>query len=252
VTKVYFIGAGPGDPELLTIKAAKVIARADVIIYAGSLVNREVLRHAKETARIYDSAVLTLEEIIAIVEKAVAEGKIVARLHSGDPGLYGAVGEQMELLAQRGIAYEVIPGVSSFAAAAAFLKREYTLPEVSQTVIITRLAGRTDVPEKEELSALAAHRASMCIFLSVHLIDRVVAELRKGYPPQTPVAVVARASWPDARVVRGTLENVAQLVKDEKIERTALILVGDFLDAAGKRAQLYAPDFAHGYRGKRS
>lgn len=252
MTRVYFIGAGPGDPELLTVKAARIIALADVIIYAGSLVNREVLRHAKETARIYDSAVLTLEEIIAIVEKAVAEGKTVARLQSGDPGLYGAIGEQMELLAQRGIAYEVIPGVSSFAAAAALLKREYTLPEVSQTVIITRLAGRTGVPEKEELSALAAHRASMCIFLSVHLIDRVVAELRKGYPPQTPVAVVARASWPDARVVRGTLENIARLVKDEKIERTALILVGDFLDTAGKRSQLYAPDFAHSYRGKRS
>ncbi len=251
MAKVYFIGAGPGDPELLTLKGARVLGEADVVIYAGSLVNREVLRHAKESARIYDSASLTLEEIVAIMEKAVAGGKTVARLHSGDPSLYGAVGEQMEALAGRGIAYEVIPGVSSFLAAAACLKREYTVPEVSQTVILTRLPGRTGVPEKEKLSSLARHRASMGIFLSVHLIEEAVAELKQGYPPQTPVAVVEKASWPDGRVVRGNLENIARLVKEAKMEKTALILVGNFLDASGRRSRLYAGEFSHACRVKK-
>lgn len=248
--KVYFVGAGPGDPELITLKAVGVIGEADVIIYAGSLVNQEVLRYAKETAEIHNSAGLTLEEIIAVMEKAVAGGKTVARVHSGDPGLYGAIGEQMELLEERGIDYEVIPGVSSFSAAAAILKREYTLPGVSQTVIITRLKGRTDVPEKEKLSSLARRQASMCIFLSTHLIEEVVEELKEGYPLQTPVAVVEKASWPAGRVVRGTIESIAQLVKAENIERTALILVGDFLSAKEKRSRLYAEDFSHGYREK--
>jgi len=249
MAKVYFIGAGPGDPELLTLKGKKVIEQAEVIIYAGSLVNREILQFARETAEIHDSAGLTREEIVALMEKAVAEGKTVARVHSGDPALYGAIGEQIELLARRGIACEVIPGVSSFTAAAALLKREYTVPEVSQTVILTRLRGRTSVPEKERLSALARHRASMVIFLSVHLIEQVVAELKEGYPPQTPVAVVKRASWPDAQVVCGTLENIAGLVKAKEMGKTALILVGEFLTAGGKYSRLYDRDFSHGCRG---
>ena len=249
MAKVYFIGAGPGDPELLTLKGKKIIERAEVIIYAGSLVNREILQFARETAEIHDSAALTREEIVALMEKAVAAGKTVARLHSGDPALYGAIGEQMELLARRGIAYEVVPGVSSFAAAAALLKREYTVPGVSQTVILTRLRGRTGVPEKEKLSALARHQAGMVIFLSVHRLEQVVAELKEGYPPQTPAAVVKRASWPDAQAVCGTLENIAGLVKGKEMGKTALILVGEFLTAGGKYSQLYDRAFSHGYRG---
>lgn len=251
MAKVYFIGAGPGDPELLTLKAVEVLRRAGTVIYAGSLVNREVLRYAGEKARLFDSAGLTLEEITGIMESSVAKGEDVARLHSGDPSLYGAIAEQMEVLAEKGIPYEVIPGVSSFLAAAAFLGREYTVPEVSQTVIVTRVKGRTGVPEKERLSSLAAHRASMCIFLSVHMIDEVVAQLKEGYPPQTPVAVVERVSWPDGRAVFGTLDSIAALVKAEKIEKTALILVGEFLSAGRTRSRLYAADFIHGFRGER-
>ncbi len=248
MAKVYFIGAGPGDPDLLTKKAVDVLSRAEVVVWAGSLINPEVLKFAPATAAVYDSAGLTLEEIAGIMEGAVRQGKTVARLHSGDPSLYGAVGEQMALLEQKGIPYEVIPGVSSFLAAAALLKREYTVPGVTQTVIITRLEGRTPVPAKEKLAALARHRASMCIFLSVHMIEEVVAQLLEGYPPATPAAVVEKASWPDSRVVLGTLENIASLAAAEKIEKTALILVGDFLAARGGRSRLYARDFSHGHR----
>lgn len=248
--KVYFIGAGPGDPELVTLKAVKVLQQAEVIIYAGSLVNPEVLCHARQTAEIYDSAPLPLEEIMAIMEKAIGEGKTVARVHTGDPSLYGAIQEQMDWLDRRGIPYEVVPGVSSFLAAAASLKREYTIPGVSQTVIISRLEGRTGVPEKEALALLARHRASLCIFLSVHLIGEVVEELKKGYPGDTPVAVVEKASWPEERVLRGRLEDIERLVKEEGIRKTALILVGDFLLAQSQPSKLYHPGFQHGFRGK--
>jgi len=245
---VYFIGAGPGDPDLLTKKAIDVLSRAKVVIWAGSLINPEVIEYAPADAEVYDSAGLTLEEITGIMERAVGEGKVVARLHSGDPSLYGALGEQAAVLEQKGIPYEVIPGVSSFLAAAAQIKREYTVPDACQTVIITRLEGRTPVPSKEKLADLARHRASMCIFLSVHLIDEVVKELLEGYPPATPAAVVEKASWPEGRAVFGTLENIASLVKAEGIEKTALILVGDFLTARGARSRLYAPGFSHGHR----
>ncbi|MCL4516046.1 MAG: precorrin-4 C(11)-methyltransferase [Firmicutes bacterium] len=248
--KVYFIGAGPGDPELVTLKAVKVLQQAEVIIYAGSLVNPEVLCHARQMAEIYDSAPLPLEEIMAIMEKAIGEGKTVARVHTGDPSLYGAIQEQMDWLDRRGIPYEVVPGVSSFLAAAASLKREYTIPGVSQTVIISRLEGRTGVPEKEALALLARHRASLCIFLSVHLIGEVVEELKKGYPGDTPVAVVEKASWPEERVLRGRLEDIERLVKEEGIRKTALILVGDFLLAQSQPSKLYHPGFQHGFRGK--
>ncbi len=248
--KVYFIGAGPGDPELVTLKAVKVLQQAEVIIYAGSLVNPEVLRYARQTAEIYDSAPLPLEEIMAIMEKAIGEGKTVARVHTGDPSLYGAIQEQMDWLDRRGIPYEVVPGVSSFLAAAASLKREYTIPGVSQTVIISRLEGRTGVPEKEALALLARHRASLCIFLSVHLIGEVVEELKKGYPGDTPVAVVEKASWPEERILRGRLKDIERLVKEEGIRKTALILVGDFLLAQSQPSKLYHHDFQHGFRGK--
>jgi len=248
MAKVYFIGTGPGDPELLTLKAVKIISQADVLIYAGSLVNQEILRYAQETSRVYNSAGLTLEEMLAIMKTAIEQDKIVARLHSGDPALYGAIGEQMELLEQQGISFEVIPGVSSFLAAAAALKREFTVPEVTQTVVITRLEGRTGVPEKESLSSLARHQTSMCIFLSVHMIEKVIEELKEGFSPDTPVVVIEKVTWPEEKIIRGNLKSIAQLVKAEKIEKTAMILVGDFLRVKMKRSRLYDQSFAHGFR----
>lgn len=248
MSRVYFIGAGPGDPELLTLKGWKILKEAQVVIYAGSLINEEILRWAPPTAETYNSAALSLEDIIAIMERAVREKKVVARLHSGDPSLYGAIAEQMAALEERGIPYEVIPGVSSFLAAAALLKNEYTLPGISQTVILTRVEGRTPVPEKEKLSLLAQHGASLCIFLSTHLIEEVVAAVSSGYTPDTPVAVVERASWPEGRVIQGTLKNIASRVREAKINKTALILIGDFLVAKGERSRLYSREFSHGWR----
>lgn len=246
--QVYFIGAGPGDPDLITVKAVKALQKADIIIYAGSLVNKEVLQHGRPDAEIYNSAEMTLEEVLEVMETAVKAGKVVARVHTGDPCLYGATQEQMDALAVRGIEYTVIPGVSSFLAAAATLKREYTLPDISQTVILTRVEGRTPVPEKENLADLARHQATLCLFLSVHLIDKVVEQLREGYPADTPVAVVHKASWPEEKVVTGTLEDIAEKIKEAGIDRTALILVGRFLSDDYARSKLYDPRFSHGFR----
>jgi len=245
---VYFIGAGPGDPDLITVKAVKALQEADVIIYAGSLVNKEVLDYRRPDAKIYDSACMTLEEVLAVIKQAVNDAKTVARVHTGDPCLYGATQEQMDALDKLGIGYTVIPGVSSFLAAAASLKREYTLPDVSQTVILTRREGRTPVPEKENLAGLAKHRATLCLFLSVQMIDKVVAELKQGYNADTPVAVIQKASWPEEKVVRGTLTDIAGKVKEAGIDRTALVLVGDFLKDDYRRSSLYDPTFSHGYR----
>ncbi|MBO8168285.1 MAG: precorrin-4 C(11)-methyltransferase [Thermoanaerobacteraceae bacterium] len=246
--QVYFIGAGPGDPDLITVKAVKALQKADIIIYAGSLVNKEVLQHGRPDAEIYNSAEMTLEEVLEVMETAVKAGKVVARVHTGDPCLYGATQEQMDALAARGIEYTVIPGVSSFLAAAATLKREYTLPDISQTVILTRVEGRTPVPDKENLADLARHQATLCLFLSVHLIDKVVEQLREGYPADTPVAVVHKASWPEEKVVTGTLEDIAEKIKEAGIDRTALILVGRFLSDDYARSKLYDPRFSHGFR----
>ena len=247
--KVYFIGAGPGDLELLTLKAVKIIRKADVIIYAGSLVNKDILKFAKKTAVSYDSSKMTLEEVLGIIEKEKFRKKIIARLHTGDPSLYGAIQEQMDWCEKEGIAYEVIPGVSSFQAAAASLKQEWTLPGVSQTVIITRLSGRTKVPQKEDLEKLAKIRATLVIFLSVQDIGRVVKKLKCGYAQDTPVAVVERASWPDERGIQGTLADIAQKVKASGIKRQALIIVGEVLRKKGYQpSRLYAKDFAHGFR----
>lgn len=245
---VYFIGAGPGDPELITIKGQRLIKEADVIIYAGSLVNREVLNGAKENVEIYNSAGMTLEEVLEVMRKAEAEDKTVARVHTGDPSIYGAIREQMDALDEMGIRYEVVPGVSSFVAAAAALKKEFTLPGVSQTVILTRLEGRTEVPEGEQLRNLARHGASMAIFLSVGMIDRVVEELLEGYPPDTPAAVVQKASWPDQKIVIGTLKDIAQKVKNENITKTAQIVVGDFLGNDYELSKLYDKTFSHEFR----
>lgn len=246
---VHFVGAGPGDPELITVKGQRLIAAADTIIYAGSLVNPALLDLAKPGAAVMNSAAMTLDEVIAAIVAAVGEGKQVVRLHTGDPSLYGAIKEQMDALDARGISYEIVPGVSSFLAAAAALRCEYTLPEVSQTVIVTRLEGRTPVPEREKLAQLAAHRATMCIFLSVHLLDGVVAELTAGgYPSDTPIAVVQKASWPDEKIYRGTLATIARTVAEAGVDRTAMIVVGRCLDGDYALSKLYSPDFGHMFR----
>lgn len=245
---VYFVGAGPGDPELITVKGQRLLERADVIIYAGSLVNKAILSYAGADCQIYDSARLTLPEVIALLEEAEQAGKNTVRLHTGDPSIYGAIREQMEALEERRIPYRVIPGVSSFCAAAAALKSEYTVPGVSQTVILTRLEGRTAVPAGETLTALAAHRATLIIFLSIDRITELVQQLRTGYPGRTPVAVVYKASWPDETIIRGTLESIAAQVLKAGITKTALLAVGDFLGDHYELSRLYDVHFSHGYR----
>ncbi|MFW6022829.1 MAG: precorrin-4 C(11)-methyltransferase [Halanaerobiaceae bacterium] len=245
--QVYIIGAGAGDFELITIKGKKALEKADVLIYAGSLVNPEILKYSPE-AEVYNSATMNLEEVIEVIERAVEEEKTVARVHTGDPSIYGAIQEQIDILKEKGINYTIIPGVSSFSAAAAAVEREYTLPDVSQTVILTRRGGRTPVPEKEELSMLASHQASMAIFLSVQMIAEVVDDLMQHYPGETSVAVVEKASWPDQNIVRGKLANIASQVKQAGIKKTAMILVGDFLDSEYSRSKLYDKDFSHACR----
>ncbi|MBP2651139.1 MAG: precorrin-4 C11-methyltransferase [Firmicutes bacterium] len=248
---VYFIGAGPGDPELITVKGARLIEQADTIIYTGSLVNPAVMDHANPDTVIYNSASMTLDEVIAVMLEAVTAGKKVVRLHTGDPSIYGAIKEQMAALDEKGVTYEVVPGVSSFLAAAAALKCEYTLPEVTQTVIITRLEGRTMVPDREKLAKLAAHGSTMCIFLSVQMLDTVVEELLKGgsYQLDTPIAVVVKASWPDEHILRGTLATILDLVKEHGVARTAMIVVGNCLGSDYALSRLYASEFTHMYRG---
>lgn len=248
--KVYFIGAGPGDPELLTIRGRDILAGADMVVYAGSLVNPELLKYAKPGAVIHNSAQMELSEMVDMMATYAKLGRNVARLHTGDPSMYGAIAEQMAELDKAGVGYEVVPGVSSVFAGAAALMAELTLPEVSQTVILTRMEGRTPVPGGESLASLAAHRATMVIFLSVKGIDKVVSELKAGYPEDTPAAVVYKASWPDEKVVRGTLADIADKVRAEGIEKTALIFVGAAIDRAGMSAysKLYDKGFSHGYR----
>ncbi|SCX80117.1 precorrin-4 C(11)-methyltransferase [Alkaliphilus peptidifermentans] len=248
MTKVYFIGAGPGDPKLITLKGHEVIKRADVIIYAGSLVNPEVIAHGKSSAAVYNSASMTLKEVLEVMKVAVEEGLIVARVHTGDPSIYGAIREQMDALEALSISYEVIPGVSSFVASAAALKKELTLPEVSQTVILTRMEGRTAVPAEESLRSLAKHQATMAIFLSVHMIEEVVAELASAYSKDTPIAVVQKASWPEEKIIIGTLENIAEKVKEAGVTKTAQILVGNFLGDQYELSKLYDEKFSHQYR----
>ncbi len=247
---VFFVGAGPGDPELLTLKGKAIIKKADILIYAGSLVNPQVLNFKKKGAASYNSASMNLKEIVALIAREVKKGKTVARIHSGDPAIYGAIQEQISLLEKKNISYEVIPGVSSVFAAAAALKKELTLPERSQTVILTRISGRTKVPSRESIDKLAQAQATMAIFLSVAHIEKVMEQLRTGYSPDTPVAVIYKASWPDEKVVRGTLKTIAGKVHKAGIKRQALILVGSALGNTGNkhRSKLYQEGFAHGYR----
>ena len=247
--KVIFIGAGPGDPELLTVKGQNALKNADIIIYAGSLVNKEVLSVAKETAEIYNSASMNLDEILEIMDKQTKQGKIIARVHTGDPSIYGAIGEQIEFLRYNNINFEIIPGVSSLFATAAALESELTLPEVSQTVIITRPEGRTPKPESESIKGLAKHNATMCIFLGIHMIENVVSDLLTHYPEDTPVAVVKKASWNDQLIVKGTLKDISSKVKEAGIEKTAIIVVGNVLDPGDiTPSKLYDAEFTHEYR----
>lgn len=246
--KVYFVGAGPGDPELITIKGKRIVGESDLIIYAGSLVPKEVVADHKADAKVLSSAGMDLDEVMQEMIAAVRAGKQVARVHTGDPSIYGAIREQIDWLDRENIEWQVIPGVSSFVASAAALGKEFTLPSVSQTVICTRMEGRTPVPEKEKLHLLASHRASMAIFLSVGMIEQVVEELLTHYDLSTPVAVVQRASWPDQKVVQGTLGDIAEKVKGEDISKTAQILVGDFLGDEYELSKLYDATFSHEYR----
>ena len=248
MSKVYFVGAGPGDPELISIKGKRIIDEADVIIYAGSLVNKEVLRDAKKGAFIYNSASMNLDEVIEVTKNAVFSGKMVARVHTGDPSIYGAIREQMDRLDEYNIEYEVIPGISSFLATAAALKKEYTLPAVTQTLILTRMEGRTPVPDKERIEELAKHRATMIIFLSIGAIEELATRLKTGYAENTPVAVVYKASWEEQKIVRGNLNNIARLVKEAGISKTALVVVGDFLGDEYELSKLYDKNFSHEYR----
>lgn len=246
---VSFVGAGPGHIDLITVKGRKLLEEADMVIYAGSLVSEEHLKFCKDSCQIYNSASMTLEEIVDKMEEAVKEGLRVVRLHTGDPTIYGAIQEQMDLLEKRGIKYEVIPGVSSFTAASSAIKREFTLPDVSQTLILTRIEGRTKVPEEEDLELLAKHQASMALFLSVKYMDRVVEKLKKGFGREdVPVAVVYKATWEDEKIIRGTLRDIKEKVEEEGIIKTAIILVGDFIKGEYERSKLYDPSYSHEYR----
>ena len=245
---VWFVGAGPGDKELITLKGYRLLQQAGVVIYAGSLINTALLEYCPQ-AECHDSAALNLAEIIGLMEDGIARGKNVVRLQTGDLSLYGSVREQSEMLTARGIAWQVVPGVSAFLGAAAELGVEYTVPEVSQSLIITRLEGRTPVPEKEQLEAFAAHQTSMAIFLSVQRIHRVAERLIEGgYPADTPVAVVYKATWPESMTVRGTLTDIAEKVRAAGIRKTALILVGAFLWDEYHFSRLYDSGFSHEYR----
>ena len=248
---ITFVGAGPGDPELITVKGRRFLDAADVVIYAGSLVNPALLTGIK--AEIYDSANMDLDEIIAIMKKAVEGKRSVVRLHTGDTSFFSAISEQIERLRALNIAYEVIPGVSSAMAGAAILGQELTIPEISQTVIFTRMEGRTPVPALERLGSLASHQATMAIFLSVGMIEKVRDELLQGYPGDTPVVIIEKATWPEQKVLRGALQDMVGLVQDAGIRKTALIYVGESLRASevslGKESKLYDKNFKHEYRG---
>ncbi|MBQ9438828.1 MAG: precorrin-4 C(11)-methyltransferase [Lachnospiraceae bacterium] len=247
---VHFIGAGPGAPDLITVRGQKLLSEADVIIYAGSLVNPALLEMAKEGCEIHDSAKMTLEEVIAVLKKAEGEGKTSVRLHTGDPAIYGAIREQMDLLDEAKIEYDSTPGVSSFFGAAAALNLEYTLPEVSQSVIITRMEGRTPMPEKESIESFAAHHATMVVFLSSSLLEELSKRLVEGgYSEDTPAAIVYKATWPEEEKYLCTVGTLAQTAKEHNITRTALMIIGDAVAHNHyERSKLYDPAFTTGYR----
>lgn len=246
---ITFVGAGPGAEDLITVRGQKLIQEADIVIYAGSLVNPGLLSECREDCQIYNSAKMTLEEVIEVMLDGQEKGRKIVRLHTGDPCLYGAIREQMDELEKRGIPYEVCPGVSSFCGAAAALNAEYTLPGVSQSVVITRMAGRTPVPDRESIASFAAHQATMVIFLSTGMLRELSAELiRGGYAPETPAAVVYKATWPEEKLLRCTVETLAQTAEAEGVRKTALIVVGNVLEGEYERSKLYDPSFTTEYR----
>lgn len=246
---IHFVGAGPGAEDLITVRGETLLKRADVVVYAGSLVNPAHLARTKAGCDIHDSASMTLEQVMDVMIPAAKAGKTVVRLHTGDPSIYGAIREQMDWLDAQGIDYEVCPGVSSFCGAAAALRAEYTLPDVGQTVILSRMAGRTPVPERESIRSLAAHGSTMVLFLSSGMLGKLSAELiAGGYAPETPAAIVYKATWPDEKVIRTTVAGLEQAAKENGITKTALITVGGFLGDSYERSKLYDPSFTHGCR----
>jgi precorrin-4/cobalt-precorrin-4 C11-methyltransferase len=246
---IWFVGAGPGDKELITVKGLNKLKEADCVIYAGSLINHELLDYTREDCELYDSANMTLEEVIAVILKNEINGFQTVRLHTGDPSLYGAIREQIDILEKNDISFEIVPGVSSFSGAAASLNAEYTLPGISQTLILTRMEGRTPVPERESITELAKIRASMAIFLSSGMLPELSEKLiRGGYPEDTPAAIVYKATWPDEKIIHTTIGGLPEAGRKNKIQKTALILAGDFLGGEYDRSLLYHPEFTHGFR----
>ena len=246
---IHFVGAGSGAPDLITVRGKKYLEEADVVIYAGSLVNPKLLEYTKDICTIYNSAKMTLEEVLSVMEKAEAAGKTTVRLHTGDPCIYGAIREQMDVLDEKGIAYDYCPGVSAFCGAASALNLEYTLPDISQSVIITRMEGRTPVPPKESIQSFAAHQATMVVFLSTGMLEELSRRLIEGgYTADTPAAIVYKATWEDEKKFITTIEALPQVAKENNINKTALILVGDFLSGEYERSKLYDPGFSHEFR----
>lgn len=246
---IHFVGAGPGAADLITLRGAKLLKTADAVIYTGSLVNPELLSLIKDGCEIYNSAEMTLQEVIDILLRVHGEGRTAVRLHTGDPSIYGAIREQMDRLEENGVSYDVCPGVSSFCAAAAALKAEYTLPQVSQSVIITRMAGRTSVPEREDIASFAAHKATMVIFLSAGMAESLQSELLSGgYSEDTPAAIVYKASWPEEKVLRCTVGTLYKTAAENNVSNHALILVGGFLGDNYELSKLYDPSFTTAFR----
>lgn len=246
---ITFVGAGPGAEDLITVRGQRLLQDADIVVYAGSLVNPGLLSLCRADCQIYNSAVMTLEEVLDVMTAGYREGKRILRLHTGDPCLYGAIREQMDALEAQGIPYEVCPGVSSFCGAAAALGAEYTLPGISQSVVITRMAGRTPVPEKESIASFAAHQATMVVFLSTGMLKELSEELiRGGYPGDTPAAIVYKATWPEEKVLRCTVDTLEETARREGVTKTALIIVGRILGEGYERSKLYDPSFTTEFR----
>ena len=249
MSEVFFVGCGPGDPELITVKAKKLIQKADVVVYSGSLIPDPILKLCKK-GKLYDAAKLVREEIFALLYKNAKKDKLVVRLHDGDPSIYGAIKEQIDNLEKKGIKSTVIPGITAFLASAAALGTQLTLPGVTQTIIVTRAESRTKVQKKKKISELAKHKATLIFYLSVHLLSKLVKEaITGGYKKSTPVAVVYRASWDDQKIVKGTLNDIVKKIQDEKITRTAIVIISDVIQPQSyEYSKLYDKKFSHGYR----
>ena len=249
MSDIFFVGCGPGDPELITVKAKKLIRKADIVVYSGSLIPEPILKLCKK-GKLHDAAKLVREEIFDLLYKNAKKDKLVVRLHDGDPSIYGAIKEQIDNLEKKGINSIVVPGVTAFLASAAALGTQLTLPGVTQTIIVTRAESRTKVPKREKISELAKHKATLIFYLSIHLISNLVTEaIEGGYKKSTPVAIVYRASWPDQKIIKGTLGDIADKVKIEKITRTAIVIISDVIDPKTyEYSKLYDKKFSHGYR----